>query len=188
MTKKRKPHWVYETTIAAGKGIYYEKEMIRSKAFSKLTGAAKHILLELYMRLKIDISKPNKYSRRGREQFFATNNGKLKITYKSINKMFGYSSATISSALKRLAANGFIDIVELGNGTKRQSHKIALITNWKLYGKDGFKSGIPPADKPINGGFEKKKTNKNLKTTSETKAGTTLETKAVQMSKHHKPP
>ena len=99
--------------------------------------------------------------------------------------MFKYSTATISKAIDRLVANGFIEIAELGNGVKRQSHKIALIKNWEKYGTDDFKPGLGKSDKPVNGGFKKKQ---NLETTSETKAGITSETKAVQSPKQQKPP
>lgn len=159
--------------------------MIRSKAFIKLTGAAKQILLELYMRLILDRYKPHKHSDRSKEQFYAKNNGKLVLSYKSIHKQFGYSTATISKAIDRLVANGFIEIAELGIGVKRISHKIALVKNWEKYGTDEFKPGLGKSKKPINEGFEKWK---NLETTLETKAGTTSETKAVKSQKQPKPP
>ena len=81
--------------------------------------------------------------------------------------------------------HGFIEIAELGCGVKRQSHKIALITNWQKYGTTGFVPGMGKADRPVNKGFEKKN---NFKTTSEIKEGTTLETKDVQGKIETKPP
>ena len=154
--------------------------MLRSKAFIKLTGAAKQILLELYMRLRLDSQ-----GKKNNQCFFAKNNGKLVLSYKSIHEQFGYSTATISSAIDRLVDNGFIEIAELGCGVKRQSHKIALIKNWEKYGTNEFKPGKGKSDRPVNGGFKKRH---NLETTSGTKAGITLETKAVQRPKHPKPP
>ena len=183
--QKRKPYWVYETTIQPNDRLVSSKKMIHSKAFVKLTGAAKQILLELYMRLKLESYKPSKYSRRSSQQFFAKNNGKLVLRYSDIHKMFGYSTATISSAIDRLVANGFIEIAELGIGAKRQSHKIALITNWQDYPTENFKPGLGKSNQPVNGGFKKRK---KLKTTSETKVGTTSETKAVQIQKRPRPP
>ena len=184
-TPKRKPYWIYETTVQQNDRLILSKKMLRSKAFVELTGAAKQILIELYMRLKLESYKPSKYSRKSSQQFFAKNNGKLVLSYKSIHEQFGYSTATISKAIDRLVANGFIEIAELGCGVKRQSHKIALITNWEKYPTDEFKPGLGKSNQPVNGGFKKRK---KLGTTSETKAGTTSETKAVQRPKHPKPP
>lgn len=182
--QKRKPYWVYETTIEQNDRLVSSKKMVRSKAFIKLTGAAKQILLELYMRLKLESYKPSRNSRKHNQRFFASNNGKLVLTYKSIHKQFGYSTATISKAIDRLVANGFIEIAELGCGVQRRSHKIALIKNWEKYGTDDFKPGAGKSNKPVNGGFKKQ----NLETTSETKAGITSETKAVHRPKQPKPP
>jgi DNA-binding MarR family transcriptional regulator len=183
--QKRKPYWVYETTLQQNDRLILSKKMLQSKAFIKLTGSAKQILLELRIRLKLESYKPSKHSRKSSQQFFAGNNGKLVLSYISIHKQFGYSTATISKAIDRLVANGFIEVAELGNGAKRQSHKIALIKNWEKFGTPEFKPGMGKSDKPVNGGFKKRK---NLKTTSETKAGITLETKAVQSQKQPKPP
>lgn len=182
--KKRKPHWINETTVKQNDCLVLSKTMIRSKAFIKLTGAAKQILLELRMRIKLECYKPNRRDRK-KDKYYAGNNGKLVLTYKSIHKQFGYSTATISKAIDRLVDNGFIEIAELGCGVQRKSHKIALIKNWEKFGTEDFKPGIGKSDKPINGGFKKKQ---NLKTTSETKAGTTSETKGVQSQKHPIPP
>jgi ribosome-associated protein YbcJ (S4-like RNA binding protein) len=182
MSEERK-NWIDETTLRQGEGIYLSKRMLRSKAFVKLTGAAKQILLESYTRLKVNSDGSNR-NKRGK-RFFAGNNGELKISYKSLHDMFGYSTATISKAIDQLTAKGFWSIVELGNGVKRQSHKIALIKNWQDYETEFFKAGEGKANKPVNGGFKKRR---NLETTSGTKAGITSETKAVQAQNEDKPP
>jgi hypothetical protein len=183
MGEERK-NWIDETTLATNDIFYISKRLIRSKPFIKLTGAAKQILLESYMRLKVN-SDGTKHPKRG-QRFFAGNNGELKISYKSLHDMFGYSTATISKAIDQLTAKGFWSIVELGNGVKRQSHKIALIKNWQDYDRtDIFIPGEGKANKPINGGFKKRR---NLETTSGTKAGITSETKAVQAQNKNKPP
>ncbi len=182
--ENRKPYWIYETTVRQNDRLILSKTMLQSKAFIRLTGAAKQILIELYMRLKLESYKPRKQHRNS-TRFYTVNNGKLVFSYKSIHKQFGYSTATISKAIDRLVANGFIEIAELGNGVKRQSHKIALVSNWQKYGTDEFKAGLGKSNKPVNAGFKKRK---NLKTTSETKAGITSETKAVQSEKQSKTP
>ncbi len=174
--QNRKPYWVYETTVQQNDRLVMSKKFIHSKPFVKLTGAAKQILIELYMRLKLESYEP-KRNRRSDKQFFASNNGKLVLTYSGLHKQFGYSTATISKAIDQLAAKGFIEIVQLGCGVKRQSHKIALINNWQDYGTEKFAAGKGKADEPVNGGFKKRK---NLQTTSDTKAGITSETKAVR--------
>lgn len=183
----RDPSWIYETTVLPNDCLILSKTMLRSKAFVKLTGAAKQILLELRMRLKLESYKPNR--RRRNTRFYAGNNGKLVLSYKSIYKQFGYSTATISRAIDQLATRGFISIVELGCGVKRQSHKIALIKNWQDYGTENFKAGKGKSKAgPVNKGFRKKVQAVNLETTSETKEGITLETKAVQGQNCQKPP
>ena len=183
-----KPYWIHETTIPPNDRLVLSKEMLRSKAFVRLTGAAKQILIELYMRLTLDKYQPRK-PHRNSERYYAKNNGELVLSYKSIHKQFGYSSATISKAIDRLVANGFIEIAELGCGVKRQSHKIALTKNWQDFGTENFRPGKgKPKVGPMNRGFKKKKQAANLETTSEVKAGTTSETKAVQGEKQAKPP
>ena len=186
--QKRKPYWVYETTVQQNDRLVLSKKMLRSKAFVRLTGAAKQILLELYMRLKLDSYEPSR-RRRNNIRFYAANNGKLVLSYKSIHEQFGYSTATISKAIDRLAGHGFIEIAELGCGVKRQSHKIALIKNWQDYGTENFKAGKGKSKAgPVNRGFRKKRQAVNLETTSETKEGITSETKAAQRQKQSKPP
>lgn len=170
-----KDYWLKETTLSQREMFYINKLLIRSKPFIKLTGAAKQMLLELYMRLKI-----NPIGKGKDQRFFAENNGELKLSYPAIYGKFGYSTATISKAIDQLVNYGFIEIAELGCGVKRLPHKIALITNWQSYGTESFFRGKGKADEPVNGGFRKRNKPKNLETTSETKAGTTLETKAVQ--------
>lgn len=167
--EKAKPYWISETTVPLKDRLVLSKEMLRSKAFVTLTGAAKQILLELHMRLKLESYKPRRRDRDS-TQFYAKNNGKLVLSYKSIHKQFGYSTATISKAIDQLVAHGFIEIAELGCGVKRQSHKIALIRNWQDYGTEHFRPGQGKASAgPVNRGFKKKPT-ANLQTTSETKA------------------
>lgn len=186
--KDSKPYWIYETTVQQNDRLVLSKKMLRSKAYVRLTGAAKQILLELYMRLKLESYQPRKPHRES-SRFYAVNNGELVLSYKSIHKQFGYSSATISKAIDQLVSHGFIEIAELGCGVKRQSHKIALIKNWHDYGMENFRPGIgKPKVGPVNKGFKKKKQAANLETTSETKVGTTSETKAVQCPKPSKPP
>ena len=185
MGEERK-NWIDETTLATNDIFYISKRLIRSKPFVKLTGAAKQILLESYMRLKVNSDGTNR-DRRGKrgKRFFAGNNGELVISYKSIHDMFGYSTATISKGIDQLTAKGFWSIEKLGCGVKRQSHKIALIKNWQDYGTDNFRPGQGKASEPVNGGFKKRR---NLETTSGTKADTTSETKAVQAQNGDKPP
>jgi len=186
--ENKDPSWVYETTVQQGDRLILSKRMLRSKAFVGLTGAAKQVLLELYMRLKLESYTPSR-RRRKNTRFYAGNNGKLVLSYKSIHGQFGYSTATISKAIDQLAAGGFISIVELGCGVKRQPHKIALIKNWQDYGTDNFKPGKGKSQAgPVNRGFKKEGRRQNLETTSESKAGTTLETKGVHKPKITKPP
>ena len=182
--EQRKSYWLHETTVQLNDRLVLSKKMLHSKAFITMTGAAKQILIELYIRLKVDRYKPRKRYRES-ERFITKNNGKLVLTYNGIHKQFGYSTSTISKALDQLVSHGFIEIAELGCGVKRLSHKIALITNWQKYETPEFKPGMGKADRPVNKGFQKKK---NLKTTSETKEGITLETKAIQIKKEPKPP
>ena len=182
-----KPYWIHETTVQQNDRLVLSKKMLRSKAYVRLTGAAKQILLELYMRLTLDKYQPRK-PHRNSERYYAKNNGELVLSYKSIHKQFGYSTATISKAIDRLVANGFIEIAELGCGVKRQSHKIALIRNWLDYGTENFQPGQGKSKSgPVNRGFKKRRA-VNLETTSETKEGTTSGTKAVQCPKPSKPP
>jgi len=183
-----KPYWIYETTILPNDRLVLSKKMLRSKAFIRLTGAAKQILIELYMRLTLDKYQPRK-PHRNSERYYAKNNGELILSYISIQKQFGNSTATISKAIDQLVSHGFIEIAELGCGVKRQSHKIALIKNWQDYGTENFRPGKGKSKSgPVNRGFKKKKQAGNLETTSGTKVGTTSETKAVQGQKQSKPP
>lgn len=169
----RKSYWLYETTIPQNDRLVLSKTMLRSKSFVKLTGAAKQILIELYIRLTLECDK-SRNRRRGDERYFAKNNGTLILRYSDIHKMFGYSSRTISKALNKLVQYGFIEIAILGCGVKRQSHKIALITNWQKYGTPEFKPGLGKADGPVNTGFKKRK---NLEITVHGKEGIPLQSK-----------
>jgi hypothetical protein len=176
----RKSYWIHDTTVDEHDRLVLSKKMLRSKPFIALTGAAKQILVELYMRLTLDSYKSSRARHSSDKRYLAKNNGKLVLSYASIHSQFGYSTATISNAINQLVNYGFIEIAELGCGVKRQSHKIALIRNWQDYGKDEFFVGEGKADKPVNDGFKSNSPDLKKKTTSETKEGTTSKTKGVQ--------
>ena len=184
----RKPYWIHETTVQQNDRLILSKRMLRSVPFVRLTGAAKQILLELYTRLKLECIQPRK-KHKDNTRFYEKNNGKLELSYKSIHDQFRYSTATISKAIDQLVENGFIEIAVLGCGVKRQSHKIALIRNWQDFGTEDFWPGKgKPKTGPVNKGFKKRRQPANLETTSETKQGTTSETKAVPGKEQPKPP
>ena len=177
--KSQPTYWVYETTVPGGKRLVLNKDMIKSKPFIKLTGTAKQILVELYTRIQVDARRPAvTRARHNKEQrFVAANNGELQLTYRSITRQFGYAPATISQAIDKLCSYDFIEIAELGCGVRRESHKIALIENWRDYGTDAFKPGKGKADGPVNGGFKKgnrygKRGRRNSKKNAETEVVT----------------
>jgi hypothetical protein len=179
------PHWINETTLPKNKRLIIDKDMVRSEAFCRLTGAAKHILLELHIRLKVDCLKNGRSTKDQRS--YAQNNGKLKLTYRGITKMFGYAPKTISKAINRLCSNGFIEIVKVGVGVKRESAEIALIKNWRDFGTPNFRPGRGKAAKPVNGGFKKKTTIQSeavplhkVKQRGSKNAATTIQSEAVE--------
>lgn len=152
----RPTHWVNETTIQQKKRLIMNKDMIRSKAFITLTGPAKQILMELYIRLTVDCHKSGRNKKD--VQYYAKNNGNLILRYSEMQKMFGYSPSTISRAIDNLVQNGFVEIARLGHGVQRQEHKFALIKNWQQFGTADFWVGQGKANRPINNGFKKKPT------------------------------
>jgi DNA-binding MarR family transcriptional regulator len=129
-------------TKKAYKAIYLEREMLESKAFLSLTGAAMHVLLQFYCRKQVK----NVGKRNGRKSFDITNNGKIVFTYSEAKEKYGISTPRFRRAINNLIRKGFIDINHLGGGMSGDASKYYISDRWMKYGTEEFKEVEPPKD------------------------------------------
>lgn len=120
-----------------GKGvIYISKEMIKSKAFSNLSGKAAHVLLIFFTKRvmkKIPIGKKGK-------EWVCENNGRITFYYREAAESYGISFSSFSRAIDQLVEYGFVDVERPGIGFARIETLYRLSDRWKKYDTAEFKA------------------------------------------------
>ncbi len=119
----------------AGKVIYVEQRMVKSKAWLSLNGTAKDMFLIFLTKRQMV-----KSGRRGKRTFDVANNGRIVFTYDEGKEQYGINAARFARGLDNLVANGFIDITEQGGGVKGYTTKYAISERWRLYGQEQFET------------------------------------------------
>jgi len=115
--------------------IVFEKSLLESKAYYKLSGNQIRILNRFMMKRKL-----KKIKVKGRKaEWIITNNGEIVFTYSEAEKM-GMSRSTFLRAIDRLVEVGLIDITHSGNGNfKGDCSKYFISDRWMEYGMKHFK-------------------------------------------------
>ena len=110
-------------------GIFVERILYRSMAFKQLSKSATVILLEFLGRRRLE--------RRGSD-WTVTNNGKITLSYREAEKLFGFVPSTMAKSISQLVEYGFITIAHQGIRTSKDSSKYAISERWRDYGTDKF--------------------------------------------------
>ena len=148
------------------RSIFIDSDLVSSKVFHCLTGAATHVYLLFLKRRQM-----KKSGRKGKERWVISNNGEIVFPYAEAKEKFGITPPRFQRALDQLVEHGFIDIVHSGGGMVKDISKYSISERWLSYGTDSF---IPQyRQKDTRGlGFKKKEAlkvgNENVARTSNT--------------------
>ena len=148
------------------RSIFIDSDLVSSKVFLCLTGAATHIYLLFLKRRQM-----KKSGRKGKERWVISNNGEIVFPYAEAKEKFGITPPRFQRALDQLVEHGFIDIVHSGGGMLRDISKYSISSRWMDYGTSKFIEKQRPKD--TRGlGFKKKEAlkvgNENVAKTSNT--------------------
>ena len=121
-------------------GVYIPIELIRSRAFSKLSGKATNVLIYFYTKR---VMKPIPGFKAGerKKEWAITNNGKITFFYSEAKKTYSISRGAFCNAIDKLVEVGFIDIVRPGIGAAKIETLYSISDRWKKYGTDEFVKG-----------------------------------------------
>lgn len=136
-----------------------EKNLVRSKAWLSLRGAAPQVYLLFRIKCSMEQVKPTGKPHKRQAKWVITNNGKITFPYKKeALQKYGITAPRFARAIDGLIAKGFIDIIETGSGFRRMLTLYAISNRWQRYGPPEFK--IMVRDKSgVNPGFKKKPSN-----------------------------
>jgi len=129
---------------------YFTYEVFVSDAYGSLRASSKEILLLLYFEL--EYSPQHKRSQKYTPRI--VNRNDIKLPYKDIERVRGYSKGTIWKALKELLEKGFIKIIRAGGGAKGDTSVYGITEDWRTW-----KPGQVVRELKIKGqiGWQKKK-------------------------------
>ncbi len=116
---------------------WFEKDLIRSKAFRGLTSTAKDVYLHFLLKRQFRNSNRNKKHGKG-VRMEIINNGKICFPYSEAEKI-GIPRPTFARALDNLVERGLIDITHAGSGgVKGDMSLYAISDRWEKFGTDEF--------------------------------------------------
>jgi len=132
--------------------IWFEKQLIYSKAFAELKTANAHKALAFFFTKRqcapTGIGRWKKWE--------ITNNGDIVFTYKEAKKKLGIKSdQTFTNTIDELRDKGFVDIASTGMGVYKVTTLYSISDRWRLYGTPEYKKPKPRPKGPINRGFQK---------------------------------
>ena len=113
--------------------IVIDADLVLSRAFLNLTGAAPHVYL-LFLRRRRLV----KLGRTGKERWVIGNNGEIVFPYAEAENKFGITRPRFQRALDQLVEHGFIDIVHPGGGMTKDISKYSISDRWLNYGTNNF--------------------------------------------------
>lgn len=131
--------------------IWFEKQLINSKAFAELKTATAHKVLAIFFTKRQ--CEPNGIGRW--KKWEIKNNGEIVFTYKEANEKLGISAKTFTKAIDELREKGFIDIASTGMGVHKVVTLYGISERWRLYKTPEYEPPKPRPKKPINRGFQK---------------------------------
>lgn len=134
-----------------GKNIWFERELLESKAYLALKTATAYKVLALFW-IKRQFMK---LGRSGKKEWNIINNGEIEFTYKEAKNKLGISEATFKNAIDELREKGFINIAFTGMGVHKVKNLYEICNRWRKYGTDEYNPPKPRRKGPINRGFQK---------------------------------
>lgn len=127
-----------------------EQNMIKSKAWLELRGAAQsvYLIFRTKCRMERTTGKP------GKRGMVIANNGELVFTYAEAQKIYGISKSRFRRSIDELITKGFVDIAATGMGVHKVTTFYALSERWRFYGTEHFQHVNRPEPSIANPGFK----------------------------------
>jgi hypothetical protein len=110
-------------------GIFIERNLYRSQAFKRLSKSATVILFEFLGRRRLEHKGGS---------WVITNNGKITLSYREVEKLFGFAPSTMANSITQLVESGFITIAHQGIRNSKDPSRYAISERWRDYGTDKF--------------------------------------------------
>jgi hypothetical protein len=132
-------------------GVFFEKKLLRSKAYRSLRKPTSYFVLGIFMTKRQMIQ----IGRTGKEHWEIENNGQITFCYKEAKQKYGISNSAFGDAIDELREKGFLDIAETGKGVHKVKNLYSLSDRWRLYGTPQYEKPKPRPKGPINKGFQK---------------------------------
>ena len=111
---------------------YLTYEVFMSNAFRDLRPAARDILTQLYF--EVEMSSRKKRSKKYTPT--VTNRHDIKLTYDEIKARLHYSEKTIWLSFKQFLANGFLQVIKHGGGSKGDFQVYGITEDWRYWKKE----------------------------------------------------
>ncbi len=131
--------------MSKGRVIVVEQELLKSKAWFSLSGAAPAMYTLFLTKRRYE-----KAGTRNNKQKVLVNGREITFYYREAQKNYGITQSRFTRAIDQLVDRGFIDIVEPGNGTARIGTKYGISERWRKYGTPEF---VVHRREPVKRGF-----------------------------------
>jgi len=119
--------------------IWIERELVKSLAFGKLTGAAPRVLLVFFTKRQMVSIKVGK-----REVWDCANNGALEFTYDEARDRYKLTDHRFTRALDQLITCGFLDVEHAGGQLQRDKSLYRLSDRWRAFDRADFEEKRRP--------------------------------------------
>ncbi len=139
------------------KGAYLKSEMLESKAYLSLTGAAPQVLTLILLKRQFEKHKIKNRSAKS----FCVNCDSLTFTYIEAEKKYGITQPRLTRAIDQLLAKGFVTCKHHGGAYKQDKNIFGLIDKYLIW-KPGVVFEERKKD-PVERGFRKPKRTKKQK-------------------------
>jgi hypothetical protein len=136
--------------MSQGQNIWFERDLILSKAFQELKTASAHKVLAIFFTKR----QFEQIGRKGKGNWTIKNNGVIEFTYKEASQKYNLSASTFRNAVDVLMNKGFIDIATSSYGIYKAKTLYSISNRWRKYNTPDFE--LPqPRPKSVNRGFQK---------------------------------
>ena len=115
------------------KSIFFDKDLLLSRAYLDLTGISPQVLSLFLIRRKL-----SKIGRKGKETWDIINNGEIVFPYSQAEIKYGITKPRFRRAINQLIEHGFLEINHHGGGMVKDCTTYIISDRWRKYGTDKF--------------------------------------------------
>lgn len=114
--------------------VVYKTKMLKSRAYRELSGNAKTILGDFYIRRKFERERKGS---RGKRKYVFVNNGRIVYTYADAVRN-GFTRPVFQRNVDLLVTRGFLDVTHRGSGRRGDCSLYGISDRWENWGTDKF--------------------------------------------------